>query len=167
MKQDHFGQSISALRKQKGWTQEELGRKLGVSAQAVSKWETGQAFPDITLLTEIASLFGVSIDTLFDYHPEADVHVLSKAEQKDHKAMQIRVHVSSSDGDEVNINVPLSLARVMSKGKNSHFMTLSSDDSGSSPIDWNEIIRLIDEGVIGKIVEIDSAGGDHVEIYVS
>lgn len=81
--------------------------------------------------------------------------------------MQIRVHVSSSDGDEVNINVPLSLARVMSKGKNSHFMTLSSDDSGSSPIDWNEIIRLIDEGVIGKIVEIDSAGGDHVEIYVS
>lgn len=60
MKQDHFGQSISALRKQKGWTQEELGRKLGVSAQAVSKWETGQAFPDITLLTEIASLFGVS-----------------------------------------------------------------------------------------------------------
>ena len=58
------GQRISALRKQHNLTQLELGNKLNVTAQAVSKWETGLSEPDIETLKKISALFGVSIDEL-------------------------------------------------------------------------------------------------------
>ncbi len=57
-------EQISFLRKQKGLTQEELAKTLGVTNQAVSKWESGQNCPDIQLLPEIAKLFEVSVDEL-------------------------------------------------------------------------------------------------------
>ena len=57
------------LRRRKGLTQEEVARALGVSNQAVSKWESAQCCPDIGLLPEIASLFEVSVDELLGYKP--------------------------------------------------------------------------------------------------
>ena len=57
-------EQIAFLRKQKGLTQEELANALGVTNQAVSKWESGQCCPDIQLLPEIAKLFEVSVDEL-------------------------------------------------------------------------------------------------------
>ncbi|HIS91449.1 MAG TPA: helix-turn-helix transcriptional regulator [Candidatus Alectryocaccomicrobium excrementavium] len=59
-----MGEILSALRKQKGVTQEEMGKALGVSMQAVSRWENGGA-PDIMLLPALADYFSVSIDELF------------------------------------------------------------------------------------------------------
>lgn len=56
---------IKQLRTQKGIKQEKLAEAMGVSAQAVSKWETGAALPDISLLPELAVYFGVTIDELF------------------------------------------------------------------------------------------------------
>lgn len=60
---------IAFLRKQLGMTQEELAGKLGVSNQAVSKWESGQCCPDISLLPELAELFRVSVDELLGKKP--------------------------------------------------------------------------------------------------
>lgn len=57
-----LGDTIAKLRKQKGMTQSNLASKLNVSDKAVSKWENGQGYPDITLLPSLASLFNVSID---------------------------------------------------------------------------------------------------------
>lgn len=59
-----IGKTIAALRKQKGFTQLELAKKLSVSDKAVSKWENGQGYPDITVLPLLAATFGVSIDYL-------------------------------------------------------------------------------------------------------
>ncbi len=64
-KLSNIGTVIAKLRKEKGITQEELARNVGVSAQAVSKWENG-GVPDTELLPKIADYFAVSIDTLFD-----------------------------------------------------------------------------------------------------
>lgn len=61
-----LGAKIKQLRVRAGLTQEQLAERLGLSAQAVSKWETASAMPDITLLPLIAEQFGVSIDELFD-----------------------------------------------------------------------------------------------------
>ena len=58
-------ETIRALRHAKGLSQKDLADMLGVSMQAVSKWETGSALPDILTLPLIAETFGVSIDTLF------------------------------------------------------------------------------------------------------
>ena len=64
MNTSSIGKNISELRRKKGATQEELAKDVGVSAQAVSKWENG-GVPDTELLPQIAKYFGVSIDSLF------------------------------------------------------------------------------------------------------
>ena len=60
-----IGENIAALRKKKNMTQEALAAEIGVSAQAVSKWENGTNLPDIQLLPVLADVFGVSIDALY------------------------------------------------------------------------------------------------------
>lgn len=64
-----MGKRIAQLRKEKGWTQEQLAEKLGVSAQAVSKWENDISCPDITLLPLLASTLGVTTDELLGIEP--------------------------------------------------------------------------------------------------
>ena len=59
-----LNERIIQARKQAGLTQEQLGERLGVSRQAVSKWESGQANPDVTYITEMCKLFQVSADWL-------------------------------------------------------------------------------------------------------
>ena len=76
-----LGKRIAALRKAKGYTQEQLAEKVGVSAQAVSKWENDISCPDITLLPLLADLFGVSVDELLGVKPvEPHVIILDKDE---------------------------------------------------------------------------------------
>lgn len=65
-----IGNKIKFLRRKAGLTQEQLGNRLNVSAQSVSKWETGTAMPDITALPLLSREFGVSIDELFDLTQE-------------------------------------------------------------------------------------------------
>ena len=60
------GAMIRSLREKKGLTQEELSEKLHVSSKAVSKWETGQGFPDISLIEPIAKALDISIIELFE-----------------------------------------------------------------------------------------------------
>lgn len=63
-----IGEKIKVLRKTKNISQESLAKVLGVTFQAVSKWETNITAPDVSLIPSIASFFGVSIDELFDYN---------------------------------------------------------------------------------------------------
>ncbi len=65
-----IGEKIKALRKQNDMTQEKLADYLGVSFQAISKWECGISSPDIALLVPLSRLFGVTIDELFDNCPD-------------------------------------------------------------------------------------------------
>lgn len=58
------GRQISTLRKQQGLTQNQLGEKLHVSFQAVSKWERGETLPDVSLLPDLARALGTSIDQI-------------------------------------------------------------------------------------------------------
>ena len=62
-----IGEKIRELRKRRGISQEKLAEHLGVTFQAVSKWESGATMPDVLLIPAIASFFGVSTDELFDY----------------------------------------------------------------------------------------------------
>ncbi len=57
-------EQIMFYRKRRGMTQAELAASLGVSSQAVSKWETGRSCPDIQLLPQLAAIFGISADEL-------------------------------------------------------------------------------------------------------
>ena len=72
-----IGKTIAALRKKKGLTQLELAKKLSVSDKAVSKWELGGCYPDITLFPMLADLFGVSIDYLMRGNSRTVQHLKS------------------------------------------------------------------------------------------
>ena len=65
MNENTLNKNIAELRKAAGLTQEQLATRLGISYQAVSKWENAQSCPDVMLLPRLAEIFGVSIDALF------------------------------------------------------------------------------------------------------
>lgn len=67
-----IGETIKKLRKKKDITQEKLADYLGITYQAVSKWENGTAMPDITLIVPLANYFGVSVNELFSFDEEAN-----------------------------------------------------------------------------------------------
>ncbi len=64
--------TISFYRKKQGLTQEELAQKLGVTNQSVSKWESAQCCPDISLIPKLADIFEISIDELFGREPSVN-----------------------------------------------------------------------------------------------
>ncbi len=67
---EDMGATIRKYRIKLGLSQQELGDLLGVTFQAVSNWETGKAFPDMTLITRICEVFDINIDILFGKTPE-------------------------------------------------------------------------------------------------
>ena len=160
-----IGKRIALLRKEKGLTQEELASHMGVSPQAVSKWENDQTCPDISALPKLARLLGVSVDELLEGKQELPaVRVLPPAERKDLKDMMLRITVDSADGDRVRVNVPMALVEVaMEIGME---MPQINGQDALKGVDLNKVLRLVREGLVGNLVEVDSADGDKVRIFV-
>lgn len=73
-----LSQNIKNIRLEKGLTQEQLATKLGVSAQAVSKWETSETYPDGAILTALADTLDTSLDVLFDHASSSIKEISSK-----------------------------------------------------------------------------------------
>ena len=68
----NLGIKIRELRRRDGRTQENLAEALGVTAQAISRWESGTSYPDMEMIPAIANYFHISIDELFGYHDERE-----------------------------------------------------------------------------------------------
>lgn len=108
-----MGEKIKTLRKQKNISQEVLAQVLGVSFQAVSKWETGTCMPDVTLIPAIAGFFEVSTDELFDFNlieqEEKVMDIVGKAAdlRDDHPAEAeeiLRQGLKQYPGNEILLN---------------------------------------------------------------
>jgi len=82
MKEINIARAIINKRKEKGITQEELANYIGVSIAAVSKWETAQSYPDISLLPQLAAYFSISIDDLMGYEPQMPKKDIGKLYRK-------------------------------------------------------------------------------------
>ena len=157
-----LGEKISSLRKAQGLTQEQLAEKCSVSAQAVSKWENDLTAPDIALLPRLSELFGVTIDELLGVQ-RADVVAVDKA-TVDVSKLLLKIRIIDGDGDKLNFNFPLSVAeRLISNGKLSVGEGFENLLDG---IDFSQILPLVKEGAIGKLVDIDGSDGDKIEIWV-
>ena len=72
-----FAEKIYQLRRQNGWSQEDLAQRLHVSRQSISKWENALSMPEGTKLSEIARLFQISLDELLPSAREYGEHHLS------------------------------------------------------------------------------------------
>lgn len=187
-----FGEKLNYLRKNAGLTQDDVAQHLGISPQAVSKWENDLSCPDIMLLPEIAKLYGKTVDALLSDGDFAEAEVTeekeateekeeipaeekqpepveAKADSKnlDNANLFLKVKVLSQQGDKVNIKLPVSLLKslksILGSVKLNSEMTGGIDLSG---IDFDSIFELIESGAIGDIVDITSQNGDIVKICV-
>ena len=159
-----LGKTISALRKSKGMTQEQLASEMKVSPQAVSKWENDIACPDIALLPQLAALFQVTVDELLSAEPKKETRLLPEDKKKGYEDLIMKIIVNSSDGDKVRVNLPLPLI-TLGLEMGLAFSEFSDNDTLKN-IDLDRVLSLVEKGVVGKLVEVESADGDIVEIVV-
>ncbi len=164
--QENIGTKIAELRKSRGMKQDELAEMLGVTPQAVSKWENGASMPDIALLPKIAEIFGVTIDDLFRDAPKPDVQVVPPEKRKSFDEMILRIRVEDG-GDRVRVNLPLPIVKLaVQMGMSAGGLGMNIGNIDMSKIDFNHIITLVENGVIGKIVEVEEDGNEIVVIEV-
>ena len=161
-----IGKRIAALRREKGLKQDDLAQMLEVRPQAVSKWENDQTCPDIALLPKLAQILGVSVDELLSGKQEMQpaVTLVPEEQRKDIKDMMLRIMVDSKNGDKVRVNLPMALVQVaMEMGME---MPQISGNAALKNIDWMQIMELVRHGAMGNLVEVESADGDTVRIFV-
>lgn len=161
-----IGKRIATLRREKNLKQEDLAQMLEVSPQAVSKWENDQTCPDISLLPKLAKILGVSVDELLSGKQELQpvVTLVPEDQRKDIKDMVLRIVVDSADGDKVRVNLPMALVQLaMEMGME---MPQVSGNDALKDIDWAQVMELVRHGVMGNLIEVESADGDIVRIFV-
>lgn len=159
-----IGKRIAELRRSRGLTQDELAQAFGISPQAVSKWENDIACPDIGILPELASMLGVSVDELLSGKSAPAAVLVPEEQRKDLDDMMLRVVVNSQAGDKVRINLPMALVQAaLDMGLE---MPQLSGNEALKSIDLRKIVELVRHGAMGNLVEVESAGGDTVQIFV-
>ena len=160
-----IGKRIAHLRKEKGLTQEELAQHMGISPQAVSKWENDQTCPDISALPKLARLFGVTADELLEGREALPAaRVLPAEQRRDIKDMILRVTVDSAEGDKIRVNLPMALVEIAIEiGME---MPQINGNDALKGIDLKKILEMVRLGFVGNLVEVDSADGDRIRIFV-
>ena len=161
-----IGKRIAALRREKNLKQDDLAQMLEVSPQAVSKWENDQTCPDISLLPKLAKILGVSVDELLSGKQELQpvVTLVPEDQRKDIKDMMLRIVEDSADGDKVRVNLPMALVQLaMEMGME---MPQVSGNDALKDIDWAQVMELVRHGAMGNLIEVESADGDIVRIFV-
>ena len=161
-----IGNRIAKYRKANGLTQEALANLMGVSSQAVSKWETDASCPDISALPQLCRILGISTDELLTGKSN-EVKLVPPAERKSLEELTFRVKILSAKGDKVRINLPMTLVKlameigvdVVPNVGGEHAQMLKS-------IDMEKVVKMEEQGLVGKLVEIESAEGDTVEVVV-
>lgn len=161
-----LGKRITNFRKEKNLKQEQLAEILNVSPQAVSKWENDVTCPDISLLPELAKIFNVSIDELLVgkvEHPKV-VELVPEEKRKNISDLMLRILVESANGDKVKVNLPMALVEAaINMGVE---MPEVSGNINLKNIDFKKIFELVKKGAVGNLVEVESADGDTVSIFV-
>jgi transcriptional regulator with XRE-family HTH domain len=161
-----IGNRIAKFRKAKNMTQEDLANLMGVSSQAVSKWENDASCPDIGLLPQLCAVLGVTADELLT-GKNNEVRMVPAEQRKPFDQLVMRVKVNSADGDKVRINLPMPMIKVcMEIGVNMMPNMGGEQAEMFKNVDMSKLVQMVEMGMIGKLVEVESAGGATVEIVV-
>ena len=159
-----LGMSIALYRKEKGLKQDELAEILGVSPQAVSKWENDQTCPDISLLPKLSKILGVTVDELLSGKQAATaVRLVPEGERKDIRDMMLRIIVEDG-GDKIKVNLPVALIEVaLEMGMQ---MPQMAGNNALKNLDLAKIMELVHRGVMGNLVEMEDSDGAIVRVFV-
>ena len=157
---NNLNERIAYYRKKCGLTQEELAEKCSVTPQAVSKWENGLTSPDISLLPRLGEVFGITTDELLGVERPETAVLASGAFDPAKAIMKVRIE---DENDRVSVNLPLAVAKIVLQ---SGGLDVGISSDALKNIDFDQIFTLVNAGAIGKLVEINSSDGGHVEIWV-
>ena len=158
---ESFGTRLAEFRKERNLTQNDIADQLNLSPQAVSRWENDLTSPDIDTLVSLAEILNITTDVLLGKKKTETLYLPSE-ERKDISKMMLKVVCDTADGDKIRVNLPMAAIRVFINNDSKIF----SGNKALEGIDFNQIYRLVEEGMIGELVSLDSAEGDHVTVIV-
>ena len=102
---NNFGRKITALRKEKGMTQAKLAEKINVSNKTISRWETGEGYPEITLLKPLATALETTVDDLLSENEETETQPESPNKIDDKKTKRFHINIGAeSKYEQIPVN---------------------------------------------------------------
>ncbi|MBQ9233118.1 MAG: helix-turn-helix domain-containing protein [Lachnospiraceae bacterium] len=122
---------LKMLRKQNGYSQEEIAEKLGVSRQAVAKWEKGESLPDIESCVKLADMYGTSVDIL--------IRKIKEEEHRDGK----HIFGMCKLNDKGQITLPVSCRKVFNLNPGDSILVLGDEDKGIALINMKNSFENI------------------------
>lgn len=155
---EKLGKTISTLRKNRGMTQEELAGRLGVSAQAVSKWENDISCPDIYTLPQLADILGVSVDELLSGRISSDFAEpeIGKKDSFGKKITTVKICVKRQNENDINVKIPIKLVNFGLK--------IGGVFGGPNEEQINKINEAVQNGMDGEILNVDGENGENIII---
>lgn len=164
-----LGRRIQALRKEQALTQDVLAEKMGVTPQAVSKWENDQSCPDIMSLPALARILNTTVDALLTGQSAEAAAIPVPAKKPEE--MIVRIAFLAEDGSRFCLNLPFTVFRLGTMYDMISFTVQTNEGEHDAEhiaktlagLDFKHIVRLIESGVSGTLVDINL--GDRLTIW--
>ena len=141
-----FGDNLAQLRKLRHLTQENVAERIGVSRQAVAKWEAGETVPDLIRSRELAELFGVSLDDLAGSGPEDNMGLGVPPKGK-------HIFGVVTVGEKGQIVIPARARKTFSISPGDRLVVLGDEGQGLALIKTDGFLALAER--IGRMVKTD------------
>ena len=132
-----FKDNLMQLRKYHHLTQEELAEKVGISRQAIAKWESGETMPDLERSRILAEIFGVSLDDLANYEPEENMglHVPPKGKH---------IFGVVTVGEKGQIVIPAKARKLFSISAGDRLVVLGDESQGIALLKSDDFLKMAD-----------------------
>ena len=160
---DSFGTRLANFRRERNLTQNEIADRLNISAQAVSKWENDLTSPDIETLIKLSEIFNISVDELVG-RKSSDSEFVPTEERKDIHKMMLRLRIKDKDGNAVRMNLPMAAVEMIINNENAS--AIFNGNKALEAIDFKQIYELAEQGLMGELLSVDSADGDHITVNI-
>ena len=132
-----FADNLLNLRKRYSMTQEDLAEKLGVSRQAVAKWESGETVPDLEKSRLIAEVFGVTLDDLVNFNPEGNFGLDTPPKGK-------HLFGIVTMGEKGQIVIPARARKVFGINPGDRLIVLGDEGSGIALMKSSDFLKMAD-----------------------
>jgi AbrB family looped-hinge helix DNA binding protein len=142
-----FSDNLIHMRKFKQMTQEDIAEKVGVTRQAVAKWESGETIPDLDKCKTIAEVFGVSLDDLANYEPEDNLGLGVPPKGK-HLFGMVTV------GDKGQIVIPAKARKLFDINSGDQLVVLGDENQGIAIMKSDYFLTMAD-----AISKLESSSG--------
>ena len=133
-----FHENLIQLRKLKGLTQEALAEKVGVTRQAIAKWEAGDSVPDLEKCRLLAETFGVTLDDLANYEPDAEIGQNAPPPKGKHLFGVVTV------GDKGQIVIPAKARKIFQIAPGDALVVLGDEGSGLAILKASSFLSMAD-----------------------